>query len=124
VILGFIFIWLYEYLVHGQLLTDLYAQTRQLWRSDADMADKFPVLMFVQFVTSMMTMFIFTRFYKTQSVAEGLGYGAIIGVLLGIITASQYVWLPVSATLGLAWFGSDLIEGLGLGMIFALTYRH
>lgn len=123
VIVGFVFVWGYEYLVHGILMTDLYAQTPQLWRSDADMAAGLPVLWGVQFITVLLTAFIFTRHYQARGIGEGIRYGILIGVLLGALTAASYAWLPVSAKLGFVWFAVGLSKGVILGIIYAALYR-
>ncbi len=39
----FVFVFLYEFLVHGFLLGDLYKQTAQLWRSEKEY--KMPVML-------------------------------------------------------------------------------
>lgn len=123
VIVGFIFMYGYNYLIHGVLLTDLYAQTPQLWRTETDMQDKLWFVVLYQFLITLFTAFIFTRHYEGKGLAEGIRYGVLIGMLLGVAMAGQYAWLPVSLTLALTWFVAWFLQGLFLGVIYSVIYR-
>ncbi len=120
---GFAFIWVFDFILHANLLMDTYLQTPQLWRSEADMKEKFPFMLFNQFLIAFITAFIFTRHYEGKGIGEGVRYGILIGLLLGVEMMGSYAWMPISSTLALAWFFGGLAKGVGLGVVYALTYR-
>jgi hypothetical protein len=120
---AFIFIAVYEYIIHGLLLTDIYAQTPQLWRSVEDMQDKLVASLLFQGLTAYVIGLIFTRYFENKGAAEGLRFGMLIGLLIGVGTAASYSWMPVSSTLAVIWFFTGLGKGIGIGLLFGLIYR-
>jgi hypothetical protein len=123
VITGFIFIFALDFIVHGNLLNTLYEQTPQLWRDPEVMMGFFPYMLGTQFLIALITAFIFTRNYEGKGITEGLRFGVVLGLLMGVLMSGSFAWMPISTTLAASWFGSGALTGLGLGLIFALTYR-
>lgn len=119
----FVFIFLYEGLVHGYLLMGLYEETAKVWRDFNEMMTDMPLAMCFQFALSVWSAFAFTQIYSEGGVANGLRFGLFFGVYAGILTASWYLWLPVPTTLGWSWFFSGIGEGLGGGVILGSIYH-
>jgi hypothetical protein len=119
----FIFIFLYELLMHGFVLLSLYETTPNVWRDFAEMEAKMPLAMCFQLALSAWSAFVFAQLYKEGGIKNGLIFGLFFGVFAGILTASWYLWLPVSAELGLSWLISGIVEGLGGGLILGSIYR-
>lgn len=120
----FVFIFFYEWFVHGFLLMGMYRETATVWRDFAEMQAKMPLNMLFQFVFSAWTAFAFTQIYKKGGVANGLLFGLYFGVFAGLLTASWYLHLPVPAKLGWSWLVSGTIEGLGGGLILGAVYHN
>lgn len=123
VMAGFIFAYAYDWAVNAYLLMDLYDRTPQLWRSDAEMQETIWVFWIYHLLLVWVTAFLFTRNYEGKGAGEGLRFGLMIGIIFGLEMAVSYTYLPISGTLALAWFAVNLIKGIGLGVIYALTYR-
>lgn len=119
----FIFIFLYEFLVHGVLLMNMYQATSTVWRNLAEMQANMPLAMGFQLAFSAWTAFVFTQLYKDGGLKNGLLFGLYFGVFAGILTASWYLHLPVPAVLGWSWFASGIVEGLGAGAVLGLIYH-
>lgn len=122
-VIGFLFLFGYDYLVHHVLLMDTYEQTTDLWRNPETMQDFFPLMLARQLIVTMIIGYIFTRNFEGRGICEGLRFGLPIGLLLGTEAASAYIWLPISQELALSWFASSVGMGLGLGVIFSLIYK-
>jgi hypothetical protein len=120
----FVFIFLYEFFIHGFVLMGLYESTPHVWRDFALMEANWPSAMFYQFALSVWTAFAFTQIYKEGGVKNGLLFGLFFGVFAGILTASWYLWLPVLPSLSVSWFLSGIGEGLGGGLILGSIYRN
>jgi len=120
---GFVFVFAFDFIVHGNLLIGMYGDTPQLWRTEAEMGTYFPFMLLAQFMTVFATALIFTRHYEGKGIKEGVRYGVLIGFLMGVLMAASYAWMPIAGMLALSWFFSGQILGLGLGVIYALTYR-
>jgi hypothetical protein len=119
----FIFVFLYEWLVHGVILMSVYEETPKVWRDFSEMSSKMPLAMGLQFLFSAWCAFVFTQFYPNGGLNEGIRFGIYFGVFAGILTASWYLWLPIAAKLGWSWFISGVVEGIGSGCILGLIYR-
>ena len=50
----------------------------------------------------------------------GICFGIKVGVLMGVIQASSYIWLPIPGELAIAWFVGALVQGIGVGIILSL----
>lgn len=119
----FVFIFLYEWFVHGYLLTGMYQETSRVWRSYAQMTANFPLAICFKVAFAAWIAFIFTQLYKKGGVSNGLYFGLYFGVFAGILTSSWYLHLPVPAALGWGWFFASVIEGLGSGLVVGWIYR-
>lgn len=120
---GFIFIYAFDFVVHGILLMDIYKQTPDLWRGQDDMMAHMLYMNGMQAALAFITAFIFTRNYEAKGIAEGLRFGLMLGLLMGIMPAMSYAWMPISGLLAFAWFLTGIAQGIGLGVIYALLYR-
>lgn len=121
VLATFVFVFLYDFLVHGFLLGDLYRQTAQLWRSEEEY--KMPVMLMSEFGFSAVLAYIFTLNYEGKGVGEGVRFGLWIGMLLGAIEIGKYSYMPVPIILMLSWVLAALLTGLGSGIVLSLVYK-
>lgn len=119
----FIFIFFYEWLAHGFLLTNLYHHTPHVWRKMPEMTSMMPLYLLINLAISAWLTFVFTRFFRDGGVENGLRFGLYFGVFSGLITAMWYLWLPVVGTLGFSWLINGIVEGLGGGVVLGLVYR-
>ena len=119
----FVFIAVFEYVVHGVWLLDHYNQTPQLWRSLEDMQQYFVFGFIIQALTAFIIGLIYTRNYENKGPAEGLRFGLLLGLLIGVGSAAAYGWMPISQTLATLWFFTGLAKGIGSGVVFGLIYR-
>lgn len=122
-IAGFIFIFASDFAIHGNLLMEIYEQTADLWRPKESMQDFFPFMLGAQFLIAAITAFIFTRNYEGKGIVEGARFGIMLGLLFAVMMSMSYAWSPIPATLAGAWAAAGLLQGIGLGVIYSLTYR-
>ncbi len=121
VLVTFVFVFLYEFLVHGYLLMDLYTQTKELWRPEEEY--KMPVMFMSQFGFSAILAYIFTLNYEGKGVGEGIRFGLYIGMFLGAIEIGKYSYMPIPIILMLSWVLTSLLLGLGSGVVLSLVYK-
>lgn len=123
IIAVFIFIFLYEMIIHGFLFDSIYRQTPQVWRSEVEMQANIPILMLFQLALSLVASFVFSQLFKAGGTKNGLVFGFYLGIIMAILNSSWVLILPVSTTLGYGWFITSLLEGLGIGFILGNIYR-
>ncbi len=124
IIAVFIFVFIYELIIHGFLLNSLYRQTPQVWRTPEEMQANMPILMLFQLAIALVASFIFSQLFKEGGTKNGIIFGLYFGIIAALFNSSWYLFLPVSKTLGWGWFIASLVEGLGIGLILGSIYRN
>jgi len=117
----FVFVSLYEFLVHGFLLKGIYTQTAALWRPEGEGNMLF--IFASQFGFSAVLAYIFTLNYEGKGIGEVVRFGLYIGMLLGSIVIGTYCYMPIPMVLMLSWVLASLLKGLGSGVILSLVYK-
>lgn len=119
----FVFIFFYEWLVHGMLLKGIYQQTPQVWRDASQMVANMPFYIGFQLVVAAWLAFVFTQVFKEGGVAKGALFGLYFGIFAGLLSAAWYVWLPVSPALGSGWFVGSFVQIFLGGCILGVIYK-
>ena len=120
-VVGFIFIAVSDFVIHGQILADIYAETPDLWRAPEDMNVAWMTT--GQVLIAAITAFIFTRNFEDKGPMEGVRFGIMLGCLFAVMMSLSYAWMPISLLLAIYWAASGLMQGLGLGIIYGLLYK-
>ena len=124
VIIGFIFVFLFDMIAHGHLIMPLYEATADLWRAPEEMEKFYPLSMAVQFLTVAVLTYLYTRNHEGKGIGEGIRFGVIIGLFVGIGWAGMIAYMPIPVTLAGAWFAASFIQMVGLGVLFSLIYKN
>ena len=112
------------FVIHGVLMTDSYEALAHVFRPQEEM-DSMMGIMFVSSAIGLwLFCYIFTKGYEGKGITEGLRYGAMMGLFLGIPTSiDAYVIYPITQELAMIWFASSVI-GLAIGgAVFAAIYK-
>ena len=123
VIAVFAFMFAYEFIVHGQLMMPMYMETQQLWRPEESMKELMPWSLGICLALAAAITWLFTRHYEGKGMEEGVRFGLYVGLIMGLVQAGAYVYLPISLNLAIAWLVVYVIEGIGAGVILSLTYK-
>lgn len=121
---GFAFVFVYEAIVHGVLLVPYYRDTLELWRSQSEMRDFYPVAILAQYFFTAVAAYVFTRNFEGKGICEGVRFGTMIGLLVGIALGSFYAFMPITMEIAIAWLVTSVIECIGLGVVFSLIYKN
>ncbi len=120
-IASFVFITVYEMIVHSILLKNTYDLTPALWRPEAEMNI---ILMMVGYL--LMAAFLvclFGEYMKVRSMKQGAKAGVAVGLPLALAGAMSYLWMPISAGLAVAWFVATFIKLVAVGKITGMVYK-
>lgn len=123
VVLAFVALFVFDFLWHSKLLCDLYKETAHLWRPPETMQEFFPIATLNQFLTALFLCFIYVCGHEGKGITEGLRFGAIIGLLMGVMQMGLYPYMPIPLVLALLWFLGGLLEGLVIGIVCSLVYK-
>lgn len=119
----FVFLFFFEFLIHGILLMDTYGETPSVWRSMSEMEANFPFTILLQLLLAAWLTYMFSQIYEGGGISNGLRFGLYFGVFAGLLSGSWYLVLPISAKLGWSWFATSIAEGLGAGALLGSIYR-
>jgi hypothetical protein len=122
-LIGFAFIFGSDFVIHQKLLMDMYIETKELWRPHETMQEFFPYMLAAQLLFAAIPAYIYTRNHEGKGIMEGVRFGIPLGLLFAVTMAASYVWLPISATLAGSWGAAGFVQGLGLGIIYSITYK-
>ena len=110
-------------LVNNVLLADLYARHASVFRPEAEMNLTFGL------GATLVGFFVFAYAYAKgyeggSGAVEGLRYGVLVGLLLATFSVAwNYVVLPVSGTLAVAWIVDVIVEMAIYGTAVGLIYQ-
>ena len=122
-ITAFIFIFAFEFVYHGIFLKPQYEETMALWRTPEQMMLLMPIATTVQFGFAFLLSVIFATFAPQGGAKQGLRFGALAGLMIGLLQLGAYVYLPIPLELASAWFAGYFFETLGAGMIIGAIYK-
>ena len=112
------------FVIHAVLMADTYEALAHVFRPKEEMDS----MMGIMFVSSAVGLFlfcyIFTKGYEGKGIMEGVRYGALMGLFLGISTSiDAYVIYPITQELAMIWLVSSVV-GLAIGgAVFAAIYK-
>ncbi len=114
-----VFIW--DFLIHGVLLMQVYEHTQHLWRTQEESNMLFMFLS--QVIFSLVFVFIYTKHSRAGDSGEsGASFGLRIGLLLSAIELGKYCYMPVPFALVAVWISSQAIKGILAGVVTAKIY--
>lgn len=123
---GFVVVYLLDFLFHGILFADLYGRTLGLWRPESQMRDLMWLMMINQALFSGAFVWFYAKGYEEgkTGIGQGFRFGLYVGVLLAALNStSWYVVMPIPYILNFGWAASAFITSILLGMITGLIYK-
>lgn len=118
----FAFDWLY----HGVYLKDMYEATAAIWRPKAEMDAMMGVCLVYHAVLAFGVSALYCMMAKNCACGggcpkTGMRFGLLLGLVIGIVHFSSYIWLPISMDLALRWLGGAVVWGVLTGYVLSLV---
>ena len=108
--------------IHGMLLSSTYSTMEGIVRPEAEM--KMWIIFVVDAVVAFFFTLIFSKGYENKGIAEGVRYGAYIGVMFGISMGyGSYASMPIPYYLALQWFLYSIVEYIICGVALAMVFK-
>jgi hypothetical protein len=122
----------YDWYVHGTLLMEQYKATAKLWRPEAEMQAMMNYCIAKHALQAMIFACLFLCWKSRQTFGalfscacpgrKGFGFGATIGLLLGLQSASAYIYQAIPHGLAISWLGAEVVKWGLAGAILAVLY--
>jgi len=114
---GTIFVFLFDWVVHGMMLAGMYEATASLWRSQVEMES----MMWFMILTQALLAFAMAYFVVRKGrrgCQSGARFGAMIGVFLAIGAITNYMFLPfTSFALPAIWAVAIFVTSVCVGAV-------
>jgi hypothetical protein len=123
----FVGLFVTDYLIHGQLMMDLYQKHANLFRDMKSMESLYNYMIAGQILISLAFVFLYTQGYSggKTSLGEGLRYGFYVSLLTCVAhSVAMYAWALYPMELLQAWAATGVVQTTILGGIAGLTYSH
>jgi hypothetical protein len=112
------------FVIHTVLLGETYGSLASVWRPEAELMSKMWIMYLTSAVWTVLFCYIFTRGYEGKGSVEGIRYGLLIGLMIGIPYAYEsYMIYPITLGLAHAWVVATLVVAVACGLVLALVYK-
>lgn len=118
---AFVFVFLYEFLVHGFLLQGIYEQTANLWRPETEM--NMGLMLLSQFLFALAVAFFYPIVGPDTGCKKAIPFGVGLGLVLATLQIGAYVYMPIPLTLSLSWALAMFLEAIGCAWIVSMVYK-
>lgn len=120
-IAAFVFVFFYEFLVHGYLMMGFYEQTAEVWRPEEESN------MFVMFISQLLFAAALAFFYPIVGLDDeckkALPFGVGLGLVMAMPELSTYGYLPIPITISLLWALIAFMKALAASYIVSKVYN-
>lgn len=124
VLVGFVFIFATDFLIHAVWLAADYKASAELWRTEEEMRRRFLIMLLAQFFCSLAFLYIWARTgWRRRSVLDGCSFGFWMGLFQQVTTLVFYVVLPMRKELALKWFIAGMVQAVLFGALASYLYK-
>ncbi len=124
IIVLFIFVFVYEWIFHGMVMGALYQETASLWRSEAEMQQRFGWMVFGQLFFAGAFCKFYARFYTQEGGwLKGAEFGFWVSMFMVASNFIMYAVAPYTLELLAYWAVGGILEGVLAGAIVGSLYR-
>lgn len=120
-ICAFIFVFIYEFIVHGFLMMNLYEQTSDVWRPQEE--SNMTVMLFSQFLFGMAVAFFYPIVGLDTDCKKGIPFGIGLGLVMASPQIATYCYLPIPLKISLFWSLIVFIKALATVFIVSKIYN-
>jgi len=118
---AFAFVFIYEFIVHGILLKDMYNQTADIWRpqSEANM----PIMLLSQVLFGLAVAFFYPIVGPDTDCKKAIPFGVGLGLVMAAPQIASFCYLPIPMKLSLLWMLTEFFKAFGTVFIVARIYN-
>lgn len=124
IVVMFVAVFVTDFLIHSVWLGSTYAETKELWRTEAEMSAKFPFMLLGQLLIAAAFSTIFAlAIAEKRDLQVSLIYALAVGVIAAGGQIIMYAVQPYPGTLIVKWCAAYVVQMLVLGGLVHVVYR-
>lgn len=118
---AFVFVFSFEFAVHGFLMAGMYESTMSVWRPKAE--SNMAVMLLSQFLFSMAAAFFYPIIGPDRDCKKAIPFGFGLGLVMAMPQIASYSYLPIPFTISLAWAAASFVKAFGSAFIIAKVFN-
>lgn len=118
---AFVFVYLFEFVVHGVLMMGLYQETLSVWRPQAEANISFIFLS--QFLFAMAVAFFYPIIGPDHECKKAIPFGFGLGLVMAMPQFASYSYLPIPLSISLAWAAASFVKAFGSAFVVAKVFK-
>ena len=118
---AFVFVFLYEFLVHGFLMMGQYEQTASVWRPQEE--SNMLIMLLSQFLFGMAVAFFYPIVGLDAECKKAIPFGIGLGLVMAMPQIATYCYLPIPLMISLLWAVIAFVKALGSSYIVSKIYN-
>jgi hypothetical protein len=115
-----IFVFLFEFVVHGFLMKGMYEATMSVWRAPAE--SNMTVMFLSQFLFAMAVAFFYPIVGPDKDCKKAIPFGFGLGLVMAMPQIGSYSFLPIPLSLSLMWAAASFVKAFGSAFIVAKVF--
>lgn len=120
-ITAFVFVFLFEILVHGFLMKDLYEASISVWRPQAE--SNMAVMLLSQFLFAIAVAFFYPIVGPDKDCKKAAPFGFGLGLVMAMPQIATYSYLPIPMSISLMWAVASFMKAFGSAYIVAKIFN-
>jgi hypothetical protein len=118
---AFVFVFIFEFVVHGFVMKGLYETTLNVWRPQAE--SNMLVMLLSQFLFAVAVAFFYPIVGPDKDCKKAMPFGFGLGLVMAMPQIASYSYLPIPISISLAWAAASFIKALGSALIVAKVFN-
>ena len=115
------FVFVFEFIVHGFLMKDLYNATLSVWRPPAE--SNMLVMFLSQFLFALAVAFFYPIVGPDKECKKAAPFGFGLGLVMAMPQIASYSYLPIPITISLLWAAASFVKAFGSVLIVAKIFN-
>jgi hypothetical protein len=117
----FVFVFIFEFVVHGFLMKGQYEATMNVWRPAAE--SNMVVMLLSQFLFAMAVAFFYPIVGPDKECRKAVPFGFGLGLVLAMPQIATYSYLPIPIIISLLWAVASFVKAIGSAFIVAKVFN-
>lgn len=118
---AFIFVFIFEFLVHGFLMRGMYEATASVWRPEEE--SSMPIMLLSQFLFAMAVAFFYPIVGPDKNCKKAIPFGFGLGLAMAMPQLATYSYLPIPMTVSIGWVFASFFKALGAAYIIGKIFN-
>ncbi len=118
---AFAFVFIYEFIVHGILLKEMYEQTAHIWRPQSEV--NMPIMLLSQLLFGLAVAFFYPIVGPDTDCKKAIPFGVGLGLVMAAPQIASFCYLPIPIKLSLLWMLTEFFKAFGTVFIVAKIYN-